>query len=129
MRNQQGMTLIGMLVVVAAVVVAGVLLMRVVPVYIQHQAVVGSVRSMNRLPASEFGLSSEMNVHLLKKKLYHQFYVNGVDEVVKEGVSVKPEGMHTYRVTVKYQAIRPLVANISLLFDFEDSIEVNIGKD
>ncbi|KTD29754.1 DUF4845 domain-containing protein [Legionella israelensis] len=129
MRKQHGMTLIGMLIIAAAVIILGIVLMRIVPVYIQHHSVISSVRSMNQLPPSEFGLSTEMNVHVLKKRLNHQFYVNGVDEVVKDGVQIKPEGMHTYVVTVNYQVTRPLVSNISLLFNFEDKIEVRIGKE
>ncbi len=128
MRNQQGMTLIGMLLTLTAVIILGIFLLRVVPVYIQHYSVTSSVKSLNQIPPSEFGYNSAVNVSVLKRKLENQLYVNAVDDLVGKGIKIKPLSQYTYLVTIQYQVTKPLVYNVSLLFDFDVSQEVNIGK-
>ena len=128
MRNQQGLTLIGMLLTLMAVVIIGILILKVTPVYIEHYSVIKSANSLNTLPAEDFGYNSSENMIVLKKKLISQLYINGVDELVKNGISIKPKDQFTYVVTIKYQVVEPLIFNANLLFKFDDSIEVNIAK-
>lgn len=128
MYKQKGMSFIGMLLTTIIVVLLGISVIRIVPVYIQHYSVVSSIKALSKLDPSTLTISQEMNVTLLKKKLENQLYVNEVDELVKEGIKIKPKGQRDYLVTLDYKTSRPLFYNISLLFTFKDQIEVHIGS-
>lgn len=128
MQKQQGMTLIGMLMTLAVVVILGVLIIRVVPVYIQYYTVTKSINGLKQIPTSDFGISTEENIRIIKASLLKRLDINEVDDLVRDGIVIKPKGQFDYMVTVKYRVIKPLVYNISLMFDFETSQEVNVGK-
>lgn len=128
MRKQQGMTLLGMLMTLAVVVILGVLVVRVVPVYIQYYSVTNSIKGLKQIPSSEFSISTEENIRIMKKSLMKRLDINEVDDLVSEGIKITPKGQYNYVVTVKYRVIKPLIYNISLLFDFENTQEVSVAK-
>ncbi|WP_133128011.1 DUF4845 domain-containing protein [Legionella nagasakiensis] len=126
MDKQKGMTLIGMILTMIIVIMAGVVLMRIVPVYLQHYSVNKSIHALNRIPNSELSADPSANALLLKSKLLNQFYVNGID-IPTEKIRITLDRQGKFRVAVTYQVIKPLVGNISLLFNFDESQEVNPG--
>ncbi|AHE66499.1 hypothetical protein Loa_00940 [Legionella oakridgensis ATCC 33761 = DSM 21215] len=79
MHRQQGMTLIGMVLTMAIVIIVGVVLMRVVSVYIQHYSVTNSISALNRIPRSELSVDPSTTAQILKDRLLNQLYVNGID--------------------------------------------------
>ena|SRR3989338_1356000 len=128
MNRQKGITLIGLLLSAIVVILAGIVLMRMVPVYLQYYSVKQSVSALNDMPAAELSEDSMLNMLKLKKRLFNQLMVNGVDEMIKEkDVSIKYKQKNVYDVEVKYQVISPLVSHIKLLFDFDIKEEVHIG--
>lgn len=120
------MTLIGMLFTVIVIIFLGILIMRIFPVYIQHYTVSRSIEAMKKIPESDFSAEPSVNAILLKKKLMNQLYVNGVD-IPEKQVAVKPTKPGIYLITVKYQVVKPVVGNMSLLFKFDNAAEVKIG--
>ena len=126
MRKYQGMTFIGMLFSMAVVVILAIIAMRVVPVYIEYYSVVESVDSLKRIPASEFSADPAANAALLKEKLVNQLYVNSIT-LPADDIKVVPTGNSSYQVSIKYQVIKPLFANASLLFNFDQSKEVTVS--
>lgn len=129
MRKQQGITLIGMLLTMAVVVIAGIVVMRVVPVYLEHYAVVTSLASLNKLPPTEFSLDPASNANILRSKLINQLYVNSIESIKPEEIKIIPNGEGKFSISVKYEVTRPLVGNIRLLFDFQASQEVNVSAE
>jgi hypothetical protein len=127
MQKQQGITLIGMLMTVASVIVLAVLLMRVLPVYIQNYEVHSSIKALKELDASNFSSDPMSNVAVLKDKLMKQFNINGITDVKEEHITIIPKVPGVYTVSVKYIVVKSLVANISMLFDFNESEEVSVG--
>lgn len=126
MNKQKGMTLIGMILTLAIVVIAGIIVMRVVPVYIQHYSISQSIHALNRIPQEDLSSNPATNARLLKDKLKNQFYINGVDVPV-EKVKIIPDRKGGFQVLVNYKVIKPLVGNISLLFQFDLTKEVHPG--
>ena len=126
MRKIQGMSFVGMLLTMTAVIVIGILLMRAVPVYLEYYSVISSIDALKRLPATDFSGEPSANAIVLKGKLVNQLYVNSITLPV-ENIKVAPKGQNNFLVSVKYQVIKPLVANASLLFDFDVSEEVAIS--
>jgi len=127
MRKYHGMTLIGMLFTMAVIIIIGLLLMRVVPVYLEHYTVLQSIDSLSRLPATEFSSDPSANAIVLKDRLTNQLYVNSI-VLPPENIKIVPKGSNGYfQVSIKYQVLKPLVGNANLLFNFDDSKEVIVS--
>lgn len=126
MHKQQGMTFIGMLLATALIIAAGLVIMRIVPVYLEYYEVVKSVSNLNDLPASEFTEDPSTNATVLKSKLLYQLFINGIQVITPEQIILVPNGDTAFKLTVKYRTQRHLVYNITLLFDFETTQEVKI---
>ncbi len=129
MRNMKGLTFIGMLFTMAAVIVLGLLAMRITPVYIAHYTVAHSLSTLATLPTSDFSAEPAENVAIIKRSLMKQFEVNGINDITETNITIKPGEQYKLTVTIKYQVTRPFIGNISLLFDFDDSQEVTIGRE
>ena len=129
MKKHQGITLVGMLLTMAAVIIAGITLMRIAPVYLEHYGVVSSLKTLNAIPETEFSTDPAANATILKNKLLSQLYVNSIESIKPEQITITPEQDGVFFVSVKYQVIRPLAANIRLLFDFDASQEVKISAE
>ncbi len=127
MKNTQGMTFVGMLLTMAIVIIGGLLLLRIVPVYIEHYEIKHSLQTLNSLPKEQLSAVPSESEILIKKSLFKQFEVNSINDIKDENIIIKQETDNKMLVTIKYQAIRHFIANISLLFDFEDSQEVTIA--
>lgn len=127
MHKHQGITLIGMLLTMAIVIIAGVITMRVVPVYIQYYEVTNSMQALDKIPATEFSSDPAANGAILRTKLLNQLYVNSIESISPEQIVIEPNGENKFKLSIKYKVIRPLVANVSLLFDFNAYQEVDIS--
>lgn len=124
MRKQKGITLVGLILTVAVIIVLGVLAMRIAPVYIQHYTVTRSIKSLSTLRGDDVSVNPEF----LKQKLMNQLYINGVNDIKEKNVSVTATDQENrYLVNIKYKVIRPLIGSMNLLFNFNESQEVNIG--
>lgn len=123
MRQEQGMTLIGMILTLAIVVIAGIVILKVVPVYIEYFAVHRSVSSLNRIPASELSVDKVASVQFLHKKLKNQLYVNGI-EIPSQKIKIKPLNDGQFNVSIKYDVVKHIVGHVNLLFEFDVSKEV-----
>ncbi|KTD51277.1 DUF4845 domain-containing protein [Legionella quateirensis] len=129
MQKQKGMTLIGMLFTVIVVVMAAIVVMRVVPVYIQHYSIVQSIKGLNSTPASTLTGDSYTDIDTLRKSLTKRFDINGVDDLKNDQLVISPDGPNKFKVKLKYQVVKPLVYNMSLLVDFDDTYEVVAGSE
>ncbi|MCE3044305.1 DUF4845 domain-containing protein [Legionella sp. 16cNR16C] len=127
MYNQKGMTLIGLLLTVVIIVFLGILVMRVVPVYIQNYEIKRSLASLNNLDPSQFSSDPMANVSVLKTRLVNQLDLESIGFIKPEQINITPSNGN-YLVKLKYTVIKPLIANVSLMFDFEESEEVKVGS-
>ncbi|WP_454781034.1 DUF4845 domain-containing protein [Legionella sp. WA2022007384] len=129
MQKQKGMTFIGMTLTVALIVMAAIVVMRVIPVYLQYYSVIKSVKGLNALPLSSLSGDPMADVNVLKSTMDKRLNINGVESLKDDQLMVEPIGTNKFRVKVKYQVIKPLVYNISLLFDFDHTEEVVAGSE
>jgi cell division protein FtsL len=129
MRKQQGMTLIGMLFTVVVVVFAAIVVMKIIPIYLQHYSIVQSIKGLNSTSSSEMTGDSYTDISTLRKSLTKRLDINGVEDLKSEQLVISPSGTNTFKVQLKYQAIRTLVYNISILVDFDDTYVVVTGSE
>jgi hypothetical protein len=129
MRKQQGMTLIGMLLTMAVVVMAAIVVMRIVPVVIQHYTIVTAIKSLAETPAATLTGDPVADISTLRISLTKRLDINGLEDLKPEELTIVPDGEHQYKAHLKYTVIRPLVYNVSLLFHFDRNIEVVVGSE
>jgi hypothetical protein len=129
MDKQRGITLIGMLLSMAVVFMAVVVLMRVVPVVVQHYSIVTSIEALKDTPSSSLTGDPVTDVSILRYGLSKRLNINSIDDLKPEQLVITPEGPNTFQMHLKYQVVRPLVYNVGLIFNFDRTIEVVIGSE
>ncbi|HAZ7571737.1 DUF4845 domain-containing protein [Legionella sp. PATHC032] len=129
MRKQQGMTLIGMLFTAVVVVMAGIFVMRIAPVYIQHYSILHSVKSLNSTSASSLSGDPLTDVATLRESVTKRLDINGIDDLKPGELVITPSGPNKFKIKLKYRVIKPLIYNMSILFNFEDNFEVIAGSE
>ena len=105
-KNQSGMTFIGLIIVLAAVISIAVVGMKVGPAYLEFM----NVKNAIKRAASSADTSSKKEVATAFDKsaaVDNISVVKGSDLVVNGGV-----------ISVDYQVVVPIVANASVLLDF-----------
>lgn len=123
MSNTRGMTAVGMLLTMVVVIYIGITIMRAVPVYIEHYSVTQALSKLDKIPQDKFSAIPQANMIMLHKKIKNQLYVDGL-YMEDENITVTHNDK-IYTVNVKYEIIKPLFFNVSLLFKFDDSHKVN----
>ncbi|MDI1353155.1 MAG: DUF4845 domain-containing protein [bacterium] len=110
MQKQKGMTVIGMLVTVLAVLMAAIVVMRVIPVYIQHYSVVKAIKALNETPVANLTGDPASNVGVLRRDIEKRLDINGLEYFKENQLAIVPtEQENKYRVVLKYQVIKPLI--------------------
>lgn len=127
MFRQRGISIISLLVAGLVIIFSGITIMRVLPVYSQYYAVLQSVKALNSIPSSDFSQDPEVNAQILRNSLMKRFAINDIDEKNFDEISITLKDAYLYEASVKYKVIKPLFANISLLFDFNISREVKVA--
>lgn len=127
MHKQQGMTVIGMMLVAAVVVMLGVIAMRIIPVYMEHYTIVHALESLSDTPSEELTDNPMSNIAVLKTRFNRQLDVSSVYDFKPDEFAITPAGPGVYKVILKYQVLKPFVSNIQFLIKFDDEKEVSVG--
>lgn len=126
MTTPRGITFIGMLFTMAILILAGILVLRIVPVYIEQYEVVSSLAALKTLPNSDFSLDPAANAEMLKKRFLNQLYVNSIETIQANQITITPKGQDKLTIDLTYQVIKPLFANVQLLFNFKAHEEIPV---
>ena len=120
--RQDGMTYLGMLIMLIVIAFIAVVLIKVLPLYMEHFKVKSSLDSLAQdTKDSQAALSPvEIEQHLLKR-----LSINDVQHVKKENIQVTREGRKIV-VTVDYEARVTLFDNLDLVARFPDN-RVELG--
>lgn len=122
MRNepsrQKGMTLIGFMMMFVLIGFFALLILKIVPIYLEHFKVLTALQSVKK----EGDLSTKSKEEILGM-LEKRFDINSIDRVSTKDVTVVREGGQTRRVQIAYEVVEPIMGNVSVLIEFDDSIE------
>lgn len=129
MNAQKGMTLIGMLLTMAVVVLGGLVFMQTVPVYLQYYSIKQSIKALSEVPASSLSGDSLMDAQFLRDSLSKRLDISGISSIKEDQIKVIPLALNRFKVSVKYQVINPLIYHANLLFDFDETYEVKVGSE
>jgi hypothetical protein len=114
-KNQIGLTAIGLILILIPVGLAVYIVLRVAPVYIEALSVGDAINSLKKeLDVKE--KSRDEIYTMIKKRLE----VNNISSVEKEDVKIQ-KTVNDVTVTIDYEARVPLFSNIALAFTFHKS--------
>ena len=116
-RKQRGLTLMGFGLVLVLVVFFSYAAMRIVPLYLEYQALISA---MNTLVIDPRG--RKMTSRQIKNKLIDSLWVNyATDNIKREHMKLtnKKKGL---QVRVAYEVRKDFVGNIDLILSFERAV-------
>lgn len=114
-QSQQGLTLLGFIIVIVVVGVFALIAMRLFPIYSEYYNVVGAMENLKNQP--EIATKSPPEI---KKLFFRRLYVNYVESVEPKNVLVsRTGGLH---IRVKYEVRRPMVGNLDVVASFDKKV-------
>lgn len=113
-KNQQGSTLLGNLIVVAAIGLFGLVGLKLFPSYSEFYSVKSVLKAMKDEPLDTMSKSE------IKASFDRRAGATYISTVTGEQLTIEKEGRETI-VSVNYQVVKPIVANISVVAEFTAS--------
>lgn len=114
-HKQGGATLIGMAFIAAALIFVSIVAMKMAPAYIEYLSVKKVLQALGREPLNTMG----------KKEIMDSFdrraSTSYVDIVTGRDITIAKDDAGAAVVSVQYQVVKPIVANVSVIMDFEAS--------
>ena len=116
-RKNNGLTLLGFLIVLAVVMFFAYAGMRLVPMYLEYNALLGAMKTLQNDPAAK-----SLSPVQIKQKIEASLWVSYSSDNIKREhmrVSKKSEGV---TVRVAYEVRKPFLGNVDLIAKFEHSV-------
>lgn len=120
MKNQQGLTMISLAVVIVFVLFQAVIAMNVIPVYMTDRSVKDVMERTEQDPKS-VGLSAKELKALIMKRLR----LNSVYDIKPEYISAK-KGRGENIVTIEYEPRGKLIGTLDFIVTFKHEIKIPI---
>ncbi len=120
--RQKGVTMWGMFMICLMVVFFALLLFKLIPPYLQDLKVNAALDSIEK-EASGSGMSKPEIIVALRKR----FDIDDIDHVDPADITIQRRGIFIV-VDIEYEAVVPLVLNISALLEFNHSAEIPAGQ-
>ncbi len=118
-RQQKGMTGIGWLLTIAVIVFVMVIVIKLLPVYIDQFNVASVVSSLKNEPGINNMTSGEVTQIILKR-----LDINMVNNIKADDIYISQESNQRI-IEVDYQVQKKLFANIDILISFNNRVEVS----
>lgn len=117
-RKQGGLTLIGFVLMLAALVFVAYLGMKILPIYINYYSVIRAMDGMKETP----GLSRKSPMQI-RDALYDRLWVSYMNDLKDKNVKIiRSNGVN---VRVVYQVREPIMGNLDIIVSFDRSVRLN----
>ncbi|MBM4218688.1 MAG: DUF4845 domain-containing protein [Gammaproteobacteria bacterium] len=119
-HRQRGMTMLGILVLVAVVgvwVYAGI---RMTPRYLEYMRIASTLEKVR----DEFDANPGTTEFMLRKAAERHFDIEMVEVITSNDLEIRKE-VGTFTVRAAYEDVVPLAGNVSFLLVFDKSVAVN----
>lgn len=118
MRKQQGMTLIGMVIVAFIAGIFVLAALRLTPIYLEYMNIDSALKSMKRdLDGSNAGPAQ------IRTAMGRRFDIDNVKSLNARDIKIERTA-NGYNVAAQYESRAPFVANVAFLVSFDKSVEV-----
>lgn len=116
-HSQKGASFFGWLAVIALLIFALVIAMKLVPIYMDHYALRNMVTSINEDPSIKIRSIRDLTAHIDKG-----MQINSIRDInAKEAVKVTASGNDAYTVVIKYEQRAPMLKTVDLLVHFDET--------
>lgn len=118
MHKQRGMTFIGVVLLVAVIVFVATIAIKLTPAYLEFFAVKKVVQKIQKDPSF-----AGMGQKEIMDSYYRSASIDNIGSVQEENITIEKTESGTPVITIEYQKVIPIVANVSALLDFHVSTE------
>ena len=120
LKNQQGLTFFGLLIILGLIAFFALVTLKVVPLYVEN----GSINStLDALPQTE-GVGKKGKKAMMKQ-IDAQFYINDVKSISAKDITFeKSKESKVWNVSADYEARVILFKNVGVFIDFKKTVEV-----
>lgn len=118
LKHQQGLTLISLIVLLGFLCSMALLVFKIVPIYMDHAKVTNAMQQVKSMP--ELPGMSESDI---RNSFARKFNVNYVYDVKPADITIVRSGGYL-KVSIQYEKVEPIIGNLSVLVDFDDSFEI-----
>ena len=118
LKRQQGMTGIGWLIVLGLIAFFVLIGLRLFPIYVENFNVVASLKSLKNEPQ----VTKKSKKDILRL-ITNRFQINDVENAGRKNISISKRG-GVLTVSVKYDVKTKLFGDLSLIAEFDESVEV-----
>ena len=117
-HKQKGMTLIGFVIVLSAVIFVSFIGMRIGPIYMEYFSVVSAMNGV----ASERG-SANLTPFDIRVRVLNRLYVSySYDNVKEQHIKItRGNGVH---LRIKYEVRKPVIGNLDVIAKFDRSVRL-----
>ncbi len=116
--TQKGMTGLGWLTVIALVLFFALLIVKLVPTYIEHYSIRTILHSLNEDP-----LITQQSPAHIREILHHRLQINSVYDMKDSSIHIE-KSSGVLRVEIAYEVRKPMFGNIDVVMSFDDKLEV-----
>lgn len=115
-RKQRGLTLISFGIVLVVVLFAAYTGMKVIPMYLEYNALVNALRTLQDDPAA-----ADMDPYQLKERIINSLWVSyASDNIRNEHIRISRAG--GVKIRVAYEVRKTWIGNIDLLAHFDKTV-------
>jgi hypothetical protein len=118
-RRQQGMTFLGLLVILAMVAVIGYAGIRLVPVYLNYMKI---VRTMESTAAEAKGDNPDFGA--MRNSFDRHWQIEDITVVTEKDIEITKDASGTVTMHIAYDDSAPYIANVSLTVHFDKTVKV-----
>ena len=118
MHKQQGMTFIGLVLIIAGIVFVAVIGIKLTPSYLEYLTIKKAIAKIAHEPSF-----AEMSAKDIKDEFNKSATIDNIRVIDYDDLVIAKDDSGKNTVSVEYQAVVPLVANISALMDFKASTD------
>ena len=115
MKKQQGMSIVGFLMVACIVAFLGLTAIKLVPAYIEFK----SVKQAMDAAVSQSSGARDASASEIRESLSKRLSMNYVTSVKPSDIKITPQSGGGFKLNVDYQAEKPLMGNVFFLLKFK----------
>ena len=117
-RKEGGLTLIGFVLMLIALVFVAYVAMKIVPIYINYYSVVRAMDGMHDTPGYKRKTPTQ-----IRDGLKDRLYVSYMDDLTDKHMKItRSNGVH---LRVAYQVREPILGNLDIIVSFDRSVKLN----
>lgn len=121
MKQQQGMTAIGFILIIGMIAFFTAIGVKMIPMYIEYYSVTSILKTIQGEPETASRSAAEIEDTILKR-----FSINEIHRVTKDDITITKEGKKVI-IAIAYEARVPLFGNIDIVGNFKDNrVEVTV---